>query len=102
MRAVFYKLLDDCDLPRPKPEYEFHHERNWRLDYCWPDAHIMLALEIEGGAWTNGRHTRGSGFLNDMEKYNALACCGYRLIRVTPDKLLSRETLDLIREAING
>jgi hypothetical protein len=39
-------------------------------------------IEIEGAVWTNGRHTRGSGFVKDMEKYNTATAMGFKLIRI--------------------
>lgn len=90
----------DEGLPPPEKEWGFHHTRNWRLDIAWPSNDPPLALEVEGGAWTRGRHTRGKGFMNDMEKYNALTCEGWRLIRTTPDKLHTVETLELVRRAM--
>ena len=41
-------------------EYLFHPTRKWRFDYAIPDHKI--ALEVEGGVWTGGRHTRPQGF----------------------------------------
>jgi hypothetical protein len=58
----------------------------------------MVALEVEGGVWTGGRHTRGAGFLKDVEKYNRAAVLGWRLLRVTPDKLVSFGTFEMLRE----
>lgn len=84
-------------LPVPEAEYEFSH-RNYRADYAWPDWGLLL--EVEGGVWTSGRHTRASGFVGDMAKYNLAACYGYRLIRVVPDDLFSGATFDLIRRAL--
>lgn len=63
----------------------FDATRRWRFDWCWPDRKI--ALEIEGGVWTKGRHTRGAGFLGDLEKYNAAALKGYRVFRCTPNQI---------------
>ena len=66
------------------PEYRFHPERLWRFDYAIPG--MMVAIEIEGGVWTIGRHTRGSGFIKDMEKYNAAAIMGWKVLRYTPQQ----------------
>lgn len=79
-------------------EYRFNPTRRWRFDWAWPDARI--ALEIEGGAWTQGRHTRGSGFLADMEKYNAAGLAGWRVFRVTPQQFDSGEAGRLVRLAL--
>lgn len=43
-----------------------------------------LAIEIEGGAFSGGRHTRPVGFINDMLKYNAITAAGVKLLRFTP------------------
>lgn len=84
-------------LPAPVPEHRFC-ERRWRLDYAWPEHKV--ALEVEGGVWTRGRHTRGQGYTNDMKKYNRAALEGWTLIRRTPDQLLTGETLDMVRAAV--
>jgi very-short-patch-repair endonuclease len=63
-------------------EYKFYPTRRWRIDYAFVKEKI--AIEIEGGVWSNGRHVRGNGFLGDMEKYNTLTEAGWRLLRYTP------------------
>jgi very-short-patch-repair endonuclease len=70
------------------------------MDYAWPE--YKVALEIEGGVWTGGRHSNPSGFVGDMEKYNALACAGWRLIRIEPKGLLKASTVELIRAALSA
>ena len=97
---LFFRLLKEEGLPLPRREWEFHHERQWRIDYAFTAPDEMVALEVEGGVYTRGRHTRGSGFMKDVEKYNALALAGYRLIRCTPSTLATQATIDLIREAL--
>lgn len=79
-------------------EYRFDAKRRWRLDFAWPDR--KLAVEVEGGIWTDGRHTRGSGFEADCEKYAHLAISGWRLIRCTPGQIKSGVALSWIREAL--
>ena len=59
-----------------------------------------MALEVEGGVWTGGRHTRGAGFLKDAEKYNTAATLGWRLIRVTPKQIQTGEAFVWLRKIL--
>lgn len=86
-------------LPEPVKEYRFHPTRRWRFDWAWPDHKV--ALEVEGGAYINGRHTRGAGFIHDMQKYNEAALHGWLLIRVTPKQFYSDAPL-LVQRAIEA
>lgn len=81
-------------------EYQFHPTRKWRFDYALPQYRI--ALEVEGGVFSQGRHTRPQGFLGDMEKYNTATLMGWRLLRTTPSALITNETLSLLRMAVNN
>ena len=81
-------------------ELKFHPVRRWRFDYSIPEHRI--AVEVEGGVWTQGRHTRPRGFLGDMEKYNTATALGWRVLRVTPSDLTAGATLDLIRRTIES
>lgn len=94
-------LLVNSDLwegfPIPEREYRFC-ERRWRLDFAWPEKRV--GLEVEGGVWVGGRHNRGSGFIQDMEKYNAAASMGWVILRVTPDQVTSQETIDMLKGAL--
>lgn len=91
---AWLNLLKRNGLPDPVPEFKFHPKRKWRIDYAWPDH--KLAVEIEGGVWAHGRHIRGLGFIQDIEKYNALTLAGWRLLRFTPDMVQSGEALNAI------
>lgn len=83
-------------------EYFFHPVREWRFDYAIPfendSPYMGIAIEVEGGAWSNGRHTRGKGFIGDMEKYNEATCLGWKLLRVTPDQLMTLKTIEYIKK----
>jgi len=87
----------EAGLPAPEPEYVFARPRLWRVDFAWPAQ--LIAVECEGGVWTGGRHTRGSGFMRDMEKYNELALRGWHLLRLTPQQLGSGELIHLLVRA---
>ena len=81
-------------------EYKFHPVRRWRFDFAIPKHKI--ALEVEGGVWTGGRHTSSTGFLKDMEKYNTATSMGWRVFRTTPNDLYKSKTLNMLKNAILG
>jgi very-short-patch-repair endonuclease len=54
-------------------------QRKWRFDFFAPTH--QLAIEVEGGTFVHGRHSRGAGMRDDMEKYNAAALEGIRVLR---------------------
>jgi very-short-patch-repair endonuclease len=94
-------FIDKCrseGLPDPVTEHRFHPVRKWRFDYAWPEH--FVALEVEGGVWIAGRHTRGSGYIGDMEKYSEAAALGWRILRVQPKDLRTQKTIDLLRRCI--
>lgn len=97
---TFRMLLQNAGLPMPVQEHRFHETRRWRFDHAWLSEKV--ALEIEGGVWSGGRHTRGAGFKKDMEKYNTATRMGWRVVRVTPDQLNQRETIEMIQELLMG
>jgi very-short-patch-repair endonuclease len=82
--SYWYALLAD-DLPEPATEYRFHPRRKWRFDCAFPDHRV--AVELDGGTYMGGRHTRGAGFAADCEKLNAATVMGWRVLRFTSDML---------------
>jgi hypothetical protein len=86
-------------LPCPVKEHKFHPVRKWRFDYAIP--FMKLAFECEGGAWVNGRHTRGKGFIGDMEKYNEAQLLGWKVYRFTPGQAKKGEAFKLFERAVN-
>jgi very-short-patch-repair endonuclease len=89
-----------CGLPEPKREYAFYVGRRFRSDFAWPD-HKVLA-EVEGGIWTKGRHTRGSGYQSDCKKYNLAALNGFKVFRFTPDMIRNGEAISTLTLALKG
>lgn len=67
--------------PTPTTEYRFAPPRKFKFDFAWPD--YKVAVEMEGGTYTGGRHTRPKGFENDCEKYNLAAEGGWIVLRYT-------------------
>jgi len=84
-------------------EVKFSKGRRWRIDYVVSKedkSPVRVALEVEGGVWSFGRHTRGSGFVKDMEKYNEVARNKMFVVRVTPLQLFTEYTINLLKDII--
>lgn len=79
LEADFWRRITKSDIPEPKHEWRFDYRRRWRFDFAWPS--VMLAVELEGGVWSRGRHTRGAGYIADTEKYNKAVELGWRVLR---------------------
>lgn len=98
MRDVFTVICKTDLKVECVKEFKFHPVRKWRFDYAVPE--YKIALEVEGGVWTGGRHISPKGFLGDIEKYNTATLMGWRVFRTTPDDLYKKKTLDLMKSAI--
>lgn len=59
--------------------------KDWRFDFLWRKSRV--AVEIEGGTWSGGRHVTGAGYAEDCRKYNAAALAGFMVLRFTTDML---------------
>ena len=79
-------------------ETRFHKTRRWRFDFSWPDK--MIALEIDGGTWVRGRHSRGTGARADAEKQNEANLLGWTVYRATTDTVKDGTALQTIERAL--
>lgn len=93
--AEFFRRMG---IPAPVFEHKFHPIRDWRFDLCWPQQKV--ALEVHGGLFSGGRHNTALGFLKDMEKENAAALLGWRILKTTPKHLISFGTAAMIKEIL--
>ena len=79
-------------------EFYFHPDRKWRADFHLIDKKILV--EVEGGIWSGGRHTRGKGYLRDLEKYNAATMMGFQVIRFSTDQVKSGHAIQQIEKMV--
>ena len=89
-------------LPEPVRELRFHPTRQFRFDWAWPDHQPPVALEYEGGTWSNGGHVRGGHYTSDCIKYAEAALLGWVVIRATWDMVNDGTAIELIRRALES
>jgi very-short-patch-repair endonuclease len=87
-------------LPAPVREHRFAPPRRWRFDLSWPDR--KLAVEVEGGSFVAGRHSRGAGMEADMEKYNTAALMGWFVLRVNNHMVEDGRALAWVEQALEA
>ena len=94
----FFPLLKAEGIPLPEPEFRFAPPKRYRMDFAWPEH--KLALEIQGGIWIRGRHTRGAALLKEWTKLNLAASMGWRFIYCQPADLLKLTTIQFIKQSL--
>ncbi len=86
-------------LPVPYFEYPFHPTRNWRFDMLFSD---WLAVEVQGGLFVQGRHSRGAALLDEHEKLNEAVIAGFAVMFCTPQDLETGAIYALVERALKG
>lgn len=102
-RTTFLAWCVQHNLPVPHFEFRFHPVRLWRFDVAWPPSYV--AVEIHGGLFRFGHHSRGKGFLDDREKISTAMLHGWRVLEVAPsgkhpNTLYSPEMLAWLKEML--
>jgi hypothetical protein len=79
-------------------ELQFHSERKWRFDFAWIEYRV--GLEVQGGLFIAGRHSRGAGIAKDMEKFSEAAALGWRILYCQPQDLCTMDMVKLIHRTL--
>lgn len=95
--ALYFR---QCRLPPPNFEWRFHPTRKWSLDIAWPEQ--RLCLEVQGGIFIQGRHSRGAAMLKEWEKLNTLATMGWRVLYCQPNDVCTNETVEMIESCLKN
>jgi hypothetical protein len=93
-----YTVCGECRAEERHWVHEYSHERDFRFDFAWPSQ--CLAVEVDGGTYSGGRHTRGDGYAEDCEKQNEAVIRGWKVMRVTTAQVDSGQALEWIERAL--
>lgn len=87
------------------PEYKFLPDRKFRFDFVILADGNKIAVEFEGGVWTNGGHVRGGGYTSNCEKYNLAVMNGWKVLRYTSEHLKNNGAFKIpndVRRCMSG
>jgi hypothetical protein len=91
--------LAKCGIEQPMREVMFCiHGRRWQFDLCWQD--LRVAVEVDGGTWSGGRHSRGAGYKEDCIKLNHAAREGWKVLRFPTDMVTDGSAAEFIQETL--
>lgn len=90
-------LRTDGSIPPFEREYKFWPGRKFSFDLAWLPQ--RLAVEVDGGHWIGGRHSR-SGFESDAIKLNQAVIFGWRVLRFSTEQVKSGYALHTIKSAL--
>lgn len=125
---IILAFWKSCGLPPAVAEHVFCDGRKWRFDFAFPnvinhqdtksprksiskklgvlgDLVVQptcggLAVEVQGGIWTRGRHTRGAALKLEWEKLNTAAILGWRILYCEPGEILTVKFARMIKAAL--
>jgi very-short-patch-repair endonuclease len=97
LEEAFAEQLDNAGL-KYEQQFRFHPTRRWRFDFAWPKE--MVAVEVQGGTWSGGRHVRGAGFELDRHKINSASILGWMVLEVTSTMIVDEVALEYLNMAL--
>ena len=85
-------------LPVPEREYRFASPRRYRADFAYPEKKILV--EVQGGIYTRGAHSRGVGLERDYEKLNLAQLLGYKVFQFSRKMIESGEAILILEKSL--
>jgi len=74
-------------------------KRRFRFDFVHQPSQV--AIEINGGNWVRGRHTRPAGLLKEYEKHNLAQLLGYQVF-ILSKEMINEDWIKKIEDYINS
>lgn len=94
--------IELAGLPVPTRQYRWATDvkRQYRSDFAWPEARLLV--EVQGGIWAAdpGRHNRGSGYEADLSRSNLAVLLGYRMLCFSERMIRSGDAVRSITQAL--
>lgn len=98
LEEEFLRQVRAESLLEPEREYVFARPRKYRFDFAWPDQ--LIAVEIQGGVFSKGRHVRGKGYEDDCEKFNLAMLMGWHVFQFTGRHIRLQLAVEVVKRAL--
>ena len=85
LELQFENIAKFFRVPEYVCEHYFAKPRKFRFDVAFVEQ--KLAIELDGGIYAQGRHSRGVGYEKDCEKFNLAVELGWAVLHYTGNQL---------------
>ena len=100
LENLFAFQLDSAGLTGYVREYQAIPGRKFRFDFAF--LRERLLVEINGGTWNRGAHSRGAGLARDYEKLNLATANGWRVLQFDTNMIKSGEAIRMAEQILKG
>lgn len=98
LERVLVNRLEQAGLPLGEPQYPVVEGRQHRFDRAWPNQRV--AVEVQGGVWSDDGHGRKSMVASDCMKLSLAAAVGWRVLPLTREMIEDGTAVNLIARAL--
>ena len=99
LENLFAMQLDSAGLIGYVREYQAIPGRKFRFDFAF--VRERLLVEINGGTYSKGAHSTGTGINRDYEKGNLAVLNGWRVLSFDTKQVKSGAALEVVEQLIN-
>ena len=100
LENLFAMQLDSAGLTGYVREYQAIPGRRFRFDFAWRKERLLV--EINGGTYSKGAHSTGTGINRDYEKGNLAVLNGWRVLSFDTKQVKSGAALEVVEKLIGG
>jgi len=102
LENLFAMQLDSAGLTGYVREYQAIPGRKFRFDFAFIQPEHRLLIEINGGTYNGGAHSRGVGLNRDYEKGNLAVVHNWRVLSFDTKQVKSGAALEVVEQLINN
>lgn len=100
LEDLFAFQLDSAGLTGYVREYKAIPMRRFRFDFAWRKERLLV--EINGGTYSKGAHSTGTGINRDYEKGNLAVLNGWRVLSFDTKMVKSGAALEVVEQFLRG
>jgi len=100
LENLFAIQLDSAGLTGYVREYQAIPGRKFRFDFCFRKERLLI--EINGGTYSKGAHSTGTGIARDYEKGNLAVQHGWKVLQFDTKMVKSGVGLQTTERVLRG